>query len=233
MPTTDSPERPGPAPAPTPTHPGAPSVPAPRHRHADRGVIAALIARRRRRRGERGAAAVEAALVLPLLIVLLFGVFEVALLVNDNLLMSQAARSAVRTAVALPRDPGFDSQAAIAAAGVLGADNQGSIEEMIIYRADPATGRPLGGGAATDCFTDCVRYTWSPIAKEFQRVAGTEWDASTQMACGGRDATDFIGVEIHGRHQWATGLFGDGIPLVERAVMRLEPVLAGSCGRSV
>src|SRR5690606_13659227 len=119
-----------------------------------RRALAVLAAERRGRRGlrrrggdgERGAAAVEAALVLPLLIVLLFGIFEIALLVNDNLLMSQAARSAVRTAVALPRDPGFDAEAATAAAGVLGADNQGSIEGLIIYRADPATGRPAGGG---------------------------------------------------------------------------------------
>jgi hypothetical protein len=210
-----------------------PTSPSRRHGRALPRPLAALLSRRDRRREERGAAAVEAALVLPLLIVLLFGIFEVALLVNDNLLMSQAARSAVRTAVALPRDPGFDAEAATAAAGVLGADNQGNIEELIIYRADPATGRPVGGGAAVDCFSDCVRYNWDPVAEQFQRVAGTTWDASTQMACGGRDATDFVGVEIRGRHEWATGLFGDGLQLVERAVMRLEPVLAGSCGRSV
>jgi hypothetical protein len=188
---------------------------------------------RQRRDGQRGAAAVEAAIVLPLLIVMLFGIFEVALLVNDNLLMSQAARSAVRTAVAMPRDPGFDSEAAIAAAGVLGADNSGNIEELTIYRADPATGRPVGGGDAENCFTDCVRYEWNPTAELFDRVPGTEWDATTQMACGSRDATDFVGVEIRGRHEWATGLFGEGLVLTERAVMRLEPVLAGSCGRSV
>jgi hypothetical protein len=198
-----------------------------------RNALVARIGARRRRDGERGAVAVEAALVLPLLIVLLFGIFEVALLVNDNLLMGQAARSAVRTAVALPRDPGFDSEAAMAASGVLGNDNQGHIEELIIYRADPATGKPLSGGAATDCFADCIRYTWNPASDTFERVPGTEWDASTQMACGGRDATDFVGVEVRGRHEWATGLFGDGLQLVERAVMRLEPVLSGSCGRSV
>lgn len=210
------------------------------NRRAARGALAALVGRearrsRRARRaaGERGAVAVEAALVLPLLIVLLFGVFEVALLVNDNLLMSQAARSAVRTAVALPRDPGFDSEAALAASGVLGGDEQGTIEELIIYRADPGTGKPLSGGAATDCFSDCIRYTWNETSDAFERVPGTEWDASTQMACGGRDATDFVGVEVRGRHEWATGLFGDGLQLVERAVMRLEPVLSGSCGRSV
>ncbi|MPY95585.1 MAG: hypothetical protein GEV08_21765 [Acidimicrobiia bacterium] len=196
-------------------------------------ALAARLRLRRGRDGERGAAAVEAALILPLLIVLLFGIFEVALLVNDNLLLSQAARSAVRTAVALPRDPGFDAEAATAASGVLGVDTSGDIEQLIIYRADPATGRPAGGGSAVDCFTDCIRYTWSPTAERFERVAGTTWDASTQMACGGRDATDFVGVEIRGRHEWATGVFGDGVQLVERAVMRLEPVLAGSCGRSV
>lgn len=209
-------------------------APTAHRRSARRHALLALRAHRARPGDEeRGAVAVEAALVLPLLIVLLFGIFEVALLVNDNLLMSQAARSAVRTAVALPRDPGFDTEAALAASGVLGADRQGSIEELIIYRADPATGKPASGGAASECFVDCVRYQWDSTAEAFERVPGTDWDASTQMACGGRDATDFVGVEVRGRHEWATGLFGDGLQLVERAVMRLEPVLSGSCGRSV
>ena len=214
-------------------------APHPLHR---RWAILRRVARRRAalrrvlpagRGGERGAAAVEAALVFPLLLLLLFGILEVALLVNDNLLISQAARSAARTAVAMPRTVGYDEQAATSAAGVLGADTSGDIEQLTIYRADPATGRLVGGGDLAGCFTNCVRFTWDDASGSFRKVPGTAWPSDSQLACGGRDATDFVGVEIRGRHEWATGLFGDGVQLVERAVMRLEPVLGGSCGRSL
>ncbi len=186
--------------------------------------------RARRARGERGAAAVEAAIILPLLIFVMFGIFEVALLVNDTLLISQASRSAVRTAVAMPRDPGFDSSAVEAAAGVLGIDTSGDIDQLIIYKADPATGKLLGGGDLATCASSCIHYTWDDNSEVFVKSSGT-WPADTQMACGSQAASDFVGVQITGHHEWATGLFGDGISLTERAVMRLEPKMGGSCGR--
>lgn len=54
---------------------------------------------RRRRREERGAAAVEFALVVPILVVLLFGIVNVGIVLAQQLSLSNSARQAARFAV--------------------------------------------------------------------------------------------------------------------------------------
>jgi hypothetical protein len=66
-----------------------------------------------RRRYERGQATVEAALVLPLVVLLLLAVVQVGLLVRAEVLVTHAAREAARSA-AVDADP----QAATRAAGL-------------------------------------------------------------------------------------------------------------------
>ncbi|MBE7325022.1 pilus assembly protein [Nocardioides sp. Y6] len=51
-----------------------------------------------RRRGERGAAAVEFALVLPIFLMLLFGIIDFGYAINRGSIVNNAARDAVREA---------------------------------------------------------------------------------------------------------------------------------------
>lgn len=55
--------------------------------------------RSRRRRRERGAVAVEFALVMPLLLVLLFGIIDMGIVLTQQLSLSNSARQAARFAV--------------------------------------------------------------------------------------------------------------------------------------
>jgi len=66
-------------------------------------------------RDERGAAAVEFALVLPLLLLLIFGLMEFGRLYNVQISLSNAAREGART-MAIDNDPVAARSAAIAAA---------------------------------------------------------------------------------------------------------------------
>lgn len=51
-----------------------------------------------RRRGERGAAAVEFALILPIFLMLLFGIIDFGYMINRGSMINNAARDAVREA---------------------------------------------------------------------------------------------------------------------------------------
>jgi hypothetical protein len=66
-----------------------------------------------RRRGEAGQAAVELALCLPLLAALALGLLQVALIARDQVVLTQAAREAVREA-AVTADPAAPRRAALA-----------------------------------------------------------------------------------------------------------------------
>src|SRR3954453_23719727 len=66
-------------------------------------MLSALRPRSRRRgRGQRGAVAVEAALVTPVLIILVFGIIEFALIMRDYVAVSSAVRVGARIASANP-----------------------------------------------------------------------------------------------------------------------------------
>lgn len=73
-----------------------------------------------RRRSERGATLVEFALIVPLLLLLVFGIIEFGLLFNADSNVNQAARAGGRTAAILSTDPQMGYRAAEAAANSLG-----------------------------------------------------------------------------------------------------------------
>ncbi len=70
---------------------------------------------RRRWGSERGAAAVEFALILPILVLILFGVIEFGGVYNAQLMVTGAAREAART-MALHGDPAAAESVAVDAA---------------------------------------------------------------------------------------------------------------------
>jgi len=67
-------------------------------------------------RGERGAAMVEFALILPLIVLLTFGIIEFAIAFNTDSNINQAGRAGGRTAAILSTDPQMAFKAGAAAA---------------------------------------------------------------------------------------------------------------------
>jgi Flp pilus assembly pilin Flp len=113
---------------------------------------------RLRRHREEGASAVEFALILPLLIVLVFGVLYGGIVLNDQLSVTQAAREGARFGATLPIPAGqtvpdanwytaVRTRAEAASAGTLGA--QGFVCAWFIPDGGSAltSGNPGGCGA--------------------------------------------------------------------------------------
>jgi hypothetical protein len=201
---------------------------------------------------------VEAALVTPILVLLIFGIIEFSFLLRDYVVVSSDVRNGARIASTGAGDgPGtcdtYDgappctgkSSPALAQIAADAIQRDGSamepndIDYILVYEAN-AQGYPGADGQTTmpsSCtgYTSCVRFTWQPGANSGQggfRYAGGSWDSSTISACfpGGKSgALDRVGVYMHATHHMITGLFGSTIGLGDHAVMDFEPLPTATC----
>jgi Flp pilus assembly protein TadG len=181
----------------------------------------------RRDRGERGAALVEAAIILPVVMLIVFGIIEWGLAFKDALTVSSATRAGARTASAMPRQSGMAATTKAAMERAVAALPNGSIQTMWIYKAD-ANGFPDGGSSFTSC-TACYVYSWNSTTQRFVSAGSQTWDAASQNACAG--TVDSVGIYLKANHALITGFFGNNVALTDHTVMNLEPVPSSTgCG---
>lgn len=175
-----------------------------------------------RRQRERGAVAVEAALVLPVVLLLLVAIMEFGLVFKDKLAQTSAVRAGVRTGSAEPRTGSFAQDTANSVARGAAALNPAGIRKMWVYKPD-ANGYPLGGGSAFSSCTTCVTFRWDSGTKKFVPTSDT-WSAATQNACPGDSNHDSIGVYLEVEHPAVTGMIFHTLTLREFAVLTFEPI---------
>jgi len=200
-----------------------------------------------RRSDERGAVAVEAALVTPLLLLLVFGIIEFAFLLKDDVALTSAVRGGGRTA------------SANAGAGPAGEDDKGdclapcsgestprlaqlaanaiqqsgaalpkdSIEELWIYQANDKGYPGPNGSTSWTCASNCVEYRWVASKGQFRYYSGS-WQSSSISACA-NNTPDSVGVYMKARHRFLSGLFGTGMELADHAVFAFEPLPTLTC----
>ncbi len=181
-------------------------------------------------RRSRGAAAVETAIVFPLLAALFFGILEFGLMFKSSHSISASTRSGARIASAMPRADGYELVTAAAVAASLRNNVPSTgIDTLTVFKADPVTGQPVGGGYET-CSSACWRFEWDEPNRDWRPIPGPTWNATDQAACGDLDDTDYVGVYVSGHYDFATGLFGASRKLEDVSIMRLEPLpLSSSC----
>lgn len=202
---------------------------------------------RRRAFGERGAVAVEAALVTPLLLLLLMGIIELSLMMRDVVSTNSSVRTGARVASAAagagpgtcqasanppPCTPATAPAVAQVAADAIqkagSAMPKDSIEWILVYSAN-AAGYPMPtGNTAFTCSTKCVKYVWDTGLNKFRYSSGS-WSSASINACLNDAGRESVGVVLQARHNWVTGFFGDGVTLQERSVMQFEPLANETC----
>lgn len=210
----------------------------------------------RNHRDDRGAVAVEAALVLPVVMLLVFGMIEFSLLMRDWVSITAATRAGARIASASPGAgpgtcitgtdgvtcaPATSPALAQAAADAMQRSLTGvpptSINYILVYQAN-SKGYPCT--TATNCdtatattmpascsgYANCVKYNWSAIKGQFRYNSGT-WASATINACTNEQYS--LGIYLNGTHKFVTGLFGATLTMADRAVMKFEPLPLDSC----
>jgi hypothetical protein len=169
---------------------------------------------------DRGAVAVEAAIITPILILLLVGLVEFGLVFKDQLAVTSAVRAGARIASAEPRLATFATDAADAVAHEGSALDMTQVKSLWVYKAD-STGHPIGaGGTFNSCASSCVQFTWSAAQNKFLPTSGS-WPATSQDACYGEQ--DSLGVYMSFKHDAVTSLIFSTMNLTSHTTMRLEP----------
>lgn len=213
--------------------------------------------RTRRPASERGAVAVEAALVIPILMLLVFGIIEMSLLLRDSLAVTSSVRAGGRVASAMagagpagesasggcvaPCSPESTPMLAQMAANAVQTSGTAlppdAVEELWVYKAnDQGFPGPTGSRAWT-CSENCVRFIWVPDpdpdrdsdsdSGQFRYRDGT-WASASINACV-NSSPDAVGIYLRARHGFITGLFGDGVEFEDSAVFTFEPLSALTC----
>jgi Flp pilus assembly protein TadG len=175
---------------------------------------------------ERGAAAVEAVLVTPIFVLLVLGIIEFALFFQNNLSASDAVKAGVRMASAEGRNANFAQDAADRVATAGGAMHKSNIEELWVYRANPADEFPLGFSSFDSC-TVCVKFHWTGSTFEPTYVG---WSSTSQHACAA-GTLDRVGVYLQLRHDALTSMVFTTVTIREANVLGFEPIPASNgCG---
>jgi len=188
-----------------------------------------------RRRSERGAAMVEFVVVVPLILMLVFGALEFGLAFKARLSFSHAVAGAARIGSVMGTDPEADIAILQAVqAGLVGAVEPETIDKVVIYKAnadgsmsvsqnhytyapatackwdpcpDPAVGPPVYGNPGS----------WPPDARQ-----------TTLLPLPGPDV---LGVQVQFTHEWVTNILpfmSSPANWADDARMRLEPDVYGS-----
>ena len=206
------------------------------------------MALRRGKDREQGAALVEMAMVLPLLVLLVFGIVEFGLAFNKRLTVGNASQSAARVGSAIANNEYADiSLLESLEQGLISLPNAGQdvVKLVHVYKANSA-GNPVGGCPSTTCNEYTYSYNpsgcnWTPCPDPDPPVnfdvTGLNWNPEDRSATVG--SLDVLGVRVYFSHTWITG----GFPLgnitctggvtdcwQDTAIMRLEPQQLGVSG---
>lgn len=184
----------------------------------------------------RGAALVEAAFITPVFMLMVLGIMEIGLAMNDNLSLAHTVRAGTRVASASGNDPYADYGIIQAVKRESAAVPQSQIKLIVVYRASrfgeepPLTCRN-GTSIAPSSPTSTACNVYTPEAFEAKK---------NEFACNPAESLDkywcptsrvvsrsvgpnYVGVWMKVEHKWVTRMFGSTVMLTDQSVIRLEP----------
>ena len=184
----------------------------------------------RRRDRDRGAILVELAFVVPVLILIVTGMFEMGMAWRDKISTTQAVRQSVRVASHLGNQTSSDvDHEALQALRASMNDQWDQVEYVVVYKADTN-----GEISNNSCYTAsvanvCNHYPIGDLNTKLDLAGDPYWDQSAAAwKWGTRNNSilnpDHVGIYVALDYQWRTGMFpGDGVTITGQAVMRVEP----------
>lgn len=183
--------------------------------------------RRIGRKRERGATLIEAAVIMPLLLLVIIAVMEYGLAFKDYLTVSYLSREGARIG-ALAGDDETADCAILSGLGDLATPSDlARIDYIEIYQAHQSTGAQ---GATNRAYyipgedpTICTAPT--PSVNDGWNIASVGWPTTSRNTAVGTNPLDIIGVRVVLTRNWITGFgpFSGSAVVDESTITRLEP----------
>ncbi len=170
------------------------------------------------RDSERGASLVEFSLVLPILLVIVFGILEMGMAFGTTITVGSAAQEGARVASFKGNDIDADCVALESVIAELGSEVD-QVTTIKIYRVDSA-------GYAEPLKTNTYAYSGVGDITDCTKWNGTVlWPAADRNVTVGTTPLDVLGVEVSSTHRWVTQFppFTGTISVDESTIVRLEP----------
>ncbi len=187
--------------------------------------------KRRAAAKQRGAILVELAFVVPVLMLIVVGMFEMGMAWRAKISTTQAVRQSVRVVSHLGNDPlvQVDREALLALRASMNTQ-WAFVNYVVIYKADNAGGM-TNSTCHTASVTNVCNYYGPALLADLDNNANPTWNdahSSVKYKWSTRsDAVltpDHVGVFVEIDHDWQTNMFpGDGVAISGSAVMRVEP----------
>lgn len=193
-----------------------------------------------RRRDQRGAAMVEFAIILPVVLLLTFGLIDFGFAFADAAGIKSATRSGARIGSALSKQSGQLQSITAAVNAGLGNSTRAQATEIVIYAASPngftppsscAPGTTTGSGWM--CFDEVIPANvpdrFFPSGPD---VALWDGNVHNQDACpaNGTNVTAWkLRVTVKATYPFLTKFVSANINLRESVLIDLEPTSTGNC----
>jgi len=178
----------------------------------------------RTRLGEDGATLVEAAIILPVLILIIVTIMELGLAFKDFLTTDFAAKEGVRVGALAGNDVDADCDIIQSVVDGYGATDFANLQGITIFQVS-VSGSPVGGTSNTWTFPNNPGDDPSDCA-DWSQSAPAAWPSTTRdVLVGGGADLDILGITIDTRHDWITGVppWRGQMNIVRTAIQRLEP----------
>jgi len=186
---------------------------------------------------ERGAAFVELAIVMPLLIVIALGVFEIVVAWGHAQTVVEAARGAARTATQTGQAEQAD-QVAIRSVKATFDDDWVDVQRVVVYESTSPDGSPPAGCVASGVTSspgglNCNVYVSADLGDVLNdsrfyngpdcgSAKSSNWCPTLRN--NELDGAQWVGVWVEFEQPWLTGAFALGnYTIAESTVMRMEP----------
>ena len=189
---------------------------------------------------DEGAVLVEFALVLPLITLLLLGVFEYGTAWRETLNLASAVRAASRQAANAGTSRAADYLALQSFDSVMGASKNVVVQKVVVYKTTSANGDPINGGCFTAAAAQsgwfCNIYTGTQVDTIGASYL-THFGPNDTSCTGAWDANwcpitrqdlqsqppDYVGVWAKVTYTSVTKMLPSTVTFTDRAVARIEP----------